>query len=75
MQIADTQTRAVTQTIAVGKQPAGTTLSADGALLFVSCEHERKVYVIALADGEVLTTLSTGEGPDAMACLDLTEVA
>ena len=67
--------RAVTHTIAVGRQPSGATLSADGALLFVSCESERKVYVIALADGEVLTTLSTGEGPDAMACLDLADVA
>ncbi len=75
VQIADTASRKITHTIAVGKQPAGTTISADGELLFVSCERERKVYVIALADGKVLTTVSTGEGPDAMASLDLMEVA
>jgi YVTN family beta-propeller protein len=75
VQIADTASREVTRTIAVGRQPAGATMSADGELLFVSCELERKVYVIALADGEVLTTLATGEGPGAMASLDLMEVA
>jgi YVTN family beta-propeller protein len=75
VQIADTTTRLVTHTVPVGKQPAGTTMSSDGELLFVSCELERKVYVLSVADGEVLTTISTGEGPDAMACLDQAEVA
>jgi YVTN family beta-propeller protein len=75
VQIADTATRMVTYTVPVGKQPAGTTMSRDGELLFVSCELERTVYVLSVSDGEVLATISTGEGPDAMACLELTEVA
>jgi hypothetical protein len=50
-------------------------MSADGEVLFVSCEHERRVYVISVADGEILSTIETGEGPDAMACLDETEVS
>jgi YVTN family beta-propeller protein len=75
VQVAETRTRRIVHTIPVGKQPAGATVSADGDLLFVSCELERQVHVIALASGEVLTTLSTGEGPGAMASLDLAEVS
>jgi len=75
VQIAETRTRRIVHTIPVGKQPAGTTMSADGELLFVSCELERQVHVIALASGEVLATLSTGEGPGAMASLDLAEIS
>jgi YVTN family beta-propeller protein len=74
VQIADTATKMVTHTVPVGKQPAGTTMSRDGELLFVSCELEGTVYVLSISDGEVLTTIGTGEGPDAMACLDLIEL-
>jgi YVTN family beta-propeller protein len=75
VQIADTKARAVTHTVPVGKQPAGTTMSSDGELLFVSCEQEGLVYVISVADGEILSTIATGDGPDAMACLDLAEAS
>jgi YVTN family beta-propeller protein len=75
VQIADTTTRRVTHTIAVGRQPAGTTMSADGELLYVSCELDRTVHVVSMAEGRVVTTIATGEGPDAMASLDLAEVA
>lgn len=75
VEIADTATLRVTHTIPVGRQPAGTTMSRDGELLFVSCEKDRQVYVVSVAEGRVLTTIATGEGPDAMASLDLDEVA
>jgi YVTN family beta-propeller protein len=74
VQLADTATLRVTHTVPVGRQPAGTTLSADGELLFVSCEMERRVYVVSLAEGRVVATIATGEGPDAMAALELDEV-
>lgn len=75
VQIADTSTRTVTGAIPVGRQPEGATLSADGTLLFVSCPLEGQVYVIALKEKEVITTISTGEGPDALICLDRADVA
>lgn len=74
VQVADTATRKVTQTIAVGRQPAGTTISRDGKLLFVSCELERTVYVVSLDSYRVVNKISTGNGPDAMACLEASEV-
>lgn len=75
VQIADTATLEIAHSVPVGRQPAGTTLSADGELLYVSCEMDRRVYVVSMADGVVVTTLATGEGPDAMVSLDLPEVA
>lgn len=75
VQIADTATRQVIHTIPVGRQPAGITISRDGELLFVSCEVDRRVYVVSVAEGRVVATIATGEGPDAMAALDLDEVA
>jgi YVTN family beta-propeller protein len=75
VQIVDTNARSVTHTIPVGRQPAGATLSADGEVLFVSCERERRVYAISMAEGEVLSSIATGEGPDAMACLDSGEMS
>jgi DNA-binding beta-propeller fold protein YncE len=75
VQIADTKAKTVTHTIPVGSHPAGTAMSPDGELLFVSCASERRVYVISLADGEVLSIITTGEGPGALACVDLAEVA
>jgi YVTN family beta-propeller protein len=75
VQIADTSTLQVVHTTPVGRQPAGTTMSRDGEVLFVSCEMDRRVYVVSVADGQVLTTIGTGEGPDAMASLELDEVA
>jgi hypothetical protein len=32
------------------------------------------VYVVSLAEGRVVATIATGEGPDAMAALELDEV-
>jgi len=75
VQIADVEAGTVTHTIPVGRRPAGAAMSADGRVLFVSCEHERRVYAVDLARAEVAGELATGEGPDAMACLDLAEVA
>lgn len=75
VQIADTASLRVVHTVPVGRQPAGTAISRDGGILFVSCELDRRVYVVSVAEGRVLTTIATGEGPDAMAPLDLAEVA
>lgn len=69
VQLADTETRRVTATIAVGRQPAGSALSPDGRLLFVSCEKENMVYVVAVPSGDIVRRIPTGDGPDAMVCL------
>ena len=74
LQLADTQSRAVTHTIPVGRQPAGVALAPDGTLVFVSCEMERAVYVVSLVTNEVVNTIKTGEGPDAMVCLDASDL-
>jgi YVTN family beta-propeller protein len=74
VQIADTRTAKVTHTIPVGKQPAGTTISPDGELVFVSCELEKTVYVLSLKENQIVTKIGTGEGPDAMICMDATEL-
>lgn len=69
LQIADTTSRRVLATVPVGRQPAGATMSPDGTLVFVSCEVEQRVYVVALDSAAVVGVIATGAGADAMACL------
>jgi YVTN family beta-propeller protein len=74
VQIADTRTAKVTHTIPVGRQPAGTAISPDGELVFISCELEKTVYVLSLSENKIVARIGTGEGPDAMICIDATEL-
>ncbi|MBN1481631.1 hypothetical protein EH223_04645 [candidate division KSB1 bacterium] len=74
VQIADTTRRQVTHTVTVGSHPAGTTLSPDGRLAFISCEDENLVYVLSMSSFEVIGTIKTGPGCDAMVCLYRDEV-
>ena len=71
--MADTASGKVTQTIAVGPHPAGTCISPDGKLVFISCEDENLVYVFDLETLEIVQKIKTGDGADAMVCLSASE--
>jgi YVTN family beta-propeller protein len=73
VEILDPASKQVIRTIALGPHPAGTCLSPDGKLAFISCEDENKVYVLDLEKLEIMSTLDTGQGADAMVCLDSSE--
>ena len=74
IQVAGTATREILCTIPVGKQPAGTTISPDGKLVFVACELENKVYVFSMDDYSIVNTIETENGCDAMVCLNAVEL-
>jgi YVTN family beta-propeller protein len=74
VQIADTESRRVTHTVPVGKQPAGTAISRDGRLVFMSCEEENMVYVFSMDTVEIVKKIATGPGCDAMVCLDFADL-
>jgi len=67
--VAETSIRKVTHTIPVGPHPAGTCMSPDGELVFISCEDENRVYVIHMDTMEIVQKIKTGNGADAMVCL------
>jgi len=71
--IADTDLKKVIRTIKVGPHPAGTCLSPDGKILFISCEEENMVYVIDTTTLEIVNKIGTGNGADAMVCLNVNE--
>jgi hypothetical protein len=48
---------------------AGTTMSPDGELVFMSCELENTVYVVSIETLSVVNTIKTENGCDSMVCL------
>ena len=74
VQIVDTSSRKVTHTIPVGPHPAGTAISPDGKLVFISCEDENLVYIMSMQTTKVIRTIKTGPGCDAMVCINKTEM-
>ena len=74
VEIADTSSRKVTHTFPVGPHPAGTCMSPDGKLVFMSCEDENLVYVFDMDNLAVINKIKTGNGADAMVCLYRTEI-
>lgn len=71
--IADTRVKKVIKTINVGPHPAGTCLSPDGRILFISCEEENMVYAIDTNSFGIISKIRTGNGADAMVCLNSNE--
>lgn len=71
--VADTDIKKVIRTIEVGSHPAGTCLSPDGKMLFISCEEENMVYIIDTTSFEIVNKIGTGNGADAMVCLNSNE--
>jgi len=74
VEVAETGSRKVTHTIHVGPHPAGTCMSPDGKLVFISCEDENLVYVFDMKTMEMIRTIKTGDGADAMVCVYASEV-
>jgi YVTN family beta-propeller protein len=65
--VIDIGRRSVTAHIAVGGDPAGVVLSADGATAYVTREGENRVAVLDTRDRHVAATVPAGPGPTALA--------
>jgi YVTN family beta-propeller protein len=74
VQLVDTGSGKVTHTIPVGPHPAGAALSSDGNFLFISCEEENMVYVIDLENNGIVQKIKTGNGADAMVCVEKNDI-
>lgn len=62
----DTETKKVTATISVPAEPTGLALTADGALLYVTCAGPQgKICVIETSATELLRTFTAGHTPTA----------
>ena len=62
----------VVSTVAVGSEPEGVAVSADGQRVYVTCETSNSVYVVDAAHMKVLAQIPTGKRPRAILLLAAT---
>lgn len=63
VEVIDTSTNEIIDTIQVGNVPVAVTMNADGSRLYVTNSTSRTVSVIDTATNQVIATVNTGTGP------------